>query len=192
MLEKMRASTFPAINWTLDYVQMKEGTMPRGDDRPRPSFTMKSLLCAVAHDMPTPPSLDPNTTLDRFLLLATTTSGEQQPASYLIQLMRNQNDDDEEAEAFSKRWTKRPFQYSSAISYDIAEIVIEILNTLCKIRSHDGSKQILWDPTCGSGTFLALALRKGYHVEGFDRNQRAVEGSKHNLEYMFSCFERRC
>lgn len=195
MLEKMKAlATVSATDWTLDYMQMRDNKMTGKHEQSRQLYTMKSLLCAVAHEMPSPPSLDPIQAKDRFLMVDTTISGEQQSTCYLIQRIDNvaaeaRNDDQLELESFSKRWTQRPFQYSSAINFSVADIVMEILDTLCKKRSNEHKTEstfTLWDPTCGSGTFLALALRKGYHVEGFDYNERAVGGTQHNLEFMFS------
>jgi len=44
---------------------------------------------------------------------------------------------------------------------------------------------VLHDPTCGSGTFLALAMSKGFYVEGCDSNPSAVDGTRRNLEYLY-------
>ena len=44
----------------------------------------------------------------------------------------------------------------------------------------------LLDPTCGSGTFLALAIDRGMRVEAYDCNPQCVDGSRRNMEYLFA------
>jgi hypothetical protein len=41
------------------------------------------------------------------------------------------------------------------------------------------------DPTCGSGSFLAIALELGMQVEGFDINLNCVHGTLQNLQHVF-------
>ena len=44
---------------------------------------------------------------------------------------------------------------------------------------------MLLDPTCGSGTFLALALANDFYVEGCDINPSVADGAIQNIEYLF-------
>jgi hypothetical protein len=193
-----------AIRWTLEYVRMVDATIKdvqSNSTKKRESYNMKTLLCSVAHAMPSPPALDPNSADDRFLIVDTMTSATQQTSStcYLLRYIKtpasviNNGDDRSKStlpkeSSFATKWAKRPFQYSSAINPSIGEMVIEILDTLCRHRYGDTMNEgyrILIDPTCGSGTFLALGMQKGFHVEGSDRNINAVTGTLRNLEYMY-------
>jgi hypothetical protein len=88
------------------------------------------------------------------------------------------------------KWAKRPFQYSSAISVNVAEIVMDMLLDLVQQqrqqRQDDLEKLIcLLDPTCGSGTFLAFGLANGMQVEGCDCKPKCTEGTLLNLQYLF-------
>jgi hypothetical protein len=102
--------------------------------------------------------------------------------------------------AFRQKWAGRPFPYSSAINYEIAEMAICIL--LHSRRGGGGGlgggrgnsdKSIetstapaLLDPTCGSGTFLAVAMQWGVpRVEGRDSNPACIDGTRRNLEFLF-------
>jgi len=197
MIEIMRTTLnppkFSAAKWTLDYVRMMDTTRTLSDGqrneakKTRPSYTMKSILCSVAHAMPSQPTLDPETAKDRFLILDTSSR------CYLLKCLQEnvKQTSASPKSTFSKRWSKRPFQYSSAINVAVAEMVIEILSTLCSYQASVNpgpwdAKMTLLDPTCGSGTFLALAMEKGFHVEGYDCNPSAVAGTIRNLEYMYS------
>eukprot|EP00536_Pseudo-nitzschia_multiseries_P016157 jgi/Psemu1/292398/fgenesh1_pg.1033_\ len=78
-------------------------------------------------------------------------------------------------------------------------MVVDILETLCGGGEHQtggtGGEEnasntktrlsLLLDPTCGSGTFLALALARGFRVEGRDINPSVAEGAIRNLEHVF-------
>lgn len=81
-------------------------------------------------------------------------------------------------EAFSLAWKQRPYQYSSAINPVLAEIVVDML--------YDRGVRHLWDPTCGSGTFPAFAMQRGFHtVLGTDVNPLCIEGCRYNFEHAF-------
>jgi len=172
--------------WTLDYAKMV------GANASKTTYTMKSLLCAVAHDMPTRPSLYPDLADKRFLVLDTSSrtptnaTEDTESSFYLIRHIDKRSVTDDKS-SHQIKWATRPFQYSSAINFELADIVIEILVTLCKSRNHSkDQKMVLHDPTCGSGTFLALAISKGLYVEGCDSNPSAVDGTRRNLEYLYS------
>ena len=184
--------------WTLDYVKMVGVDDPalRRKAKEKPLYTMKSLLCAVAHEMPPRPSLNPALADSRFLVVDTTTATtfamedtESDPSSSCY-LIRHINDDKRSPTTENKssqqiKWAARPFQYSSAINFEIAEMVIGILITLIDNNCRKDQSRVLFDPTCGSGTFLALAIANGFYVEGYDKNPSAVDGTRRNLEYMF-------
>jgi SAM-dependent methyltransferase len=190
--------------WTLDYVRMEATgvTITRDPNCTAQSkYTMKSLLCSVSHALPCPPALDPTLSDDRLLIVDTVKS------LYLIRTIPPSLASSRTAygsqgwkltTTFDKLWARRPFQYSSAINTAVAEIVMEILGTLSRHQYVDSTNQStgveklpvsrrrLLDPTCGSGTFLALAIANGFQVEGYDINPTCVVGSLRNLEFVFS------
>ncbi|KAG7359109.1 hypothetical protein IV203_015698 [Nitzschia inconspicua] len=199
MVESLRRSNGISLTdgWVLDYTKMachgkQDDKMQSPRPQQQPSYTMKTLLCSVAQAFPAPPCLHPDQAKDRFLILDTSTMTGN--CCYLIRIL----DDSAPIAAtqvkgqvgkdFTLKWAKRPFQYSSAINMAVAEIIIDTLHTLCQHNSaaSSDSKPSLWDPTCGSGTFLAMALERHYRVEGCDRNLNAVKGTIDNLRYMFS------
>eukprot|EP00978_Attheya_sp_CCMP212_P002739 scaffold5612_cov46-Attheya_sp.AAC.2 len=109
-------------------------------------------------------------------------------------------------QATPKQWAGRPFQYSSAMNPVAAGIVLDILVSLVvpqQQHSHDTTNQegpaengddtkspveassvTLLDPTCGSGTFLSMALERGFgRVIGQDVNEKCIDGTLQNLRY---------
>jgi SAM-dependent methyltransferase len=195
MLETMRRTQWKdtTIDWTLDYTRMvgsgKTNAEKQIDMPTKPAYTMKTLLCAVAHAMPSCPCIEPAGAKQQFLILDTAVEGKRH--YYLVNVLDDLVYDDpgQLTFEFSKTWADRPFQYSSAINSAAAEMIVDTLHALCQMANSTADtkdERTLWDPTCGSGTFLALALRRGYRVEGCDRNPNAVAGTIRNLEYMFS------
>mmetsp|Transcript_4330 Transcript_4330/g.9349 ORF Transcript_4330/g.9349 Transcript_4330/m.9349 type:complete len:504 (+) Transcript_4330:111-1622(+) len=171
--------------WNLDYIKL----MGEVASRTKPTYTMKSLLCAIAHEIPSRPSLNPSLVKNRLLIVDTASKGSNSTC-FLVRCMENlPNIEDKSPQQL--KWAQRPFQYSSAINYEVAEMAVEILITLCDNnikrigKSSKDERRILLDPTCGSGTFLALAMAKGFHVEGYDINPSVAEGAVCNLEYLF-------
>ena len=166
-------------DWNLDYIKL----VGEQKSNEKPKYTMKSLLCAVAHELPSKPALNPALAKSRLLLVDA--SAKDMDSCFLIRSI-DHLPKIESKSALQQKWAKRPFQYSSAINFEIAEMVLEILLTLCDNRSDsDGKKSVLLDPTCGSGTFLALALANDFHVEGCDINPSVAEGAIRNIEYLF-------
>jgi len=121
----------------------------------------------------------------------------------ILRVDENQNND---VHVLNK-WSKRPFQYSSAINPAVAMIVIDTIHDLIQEQREQQQHQhqhyyevkkkkdnqniklepiFMMDPTCGSGTFLAFALYKGIHVSGYDINDKCISGVKENLNYMFA------
>lgn len=175
---------FDLDGWSLDYVKLLGET----SFRKKPNYTMKSLLCAVAHEMPPRPSLTLDLAKSRFLIVDTATEG-MDSSCFLVRYIDNVSKLENKS-ILQQKWARRPFQYSSAINFEVAEMVLEILVTLCTNRSQvskpcDKNKIVLLDPTCGSGTFLALAMANGFYVEGCDINRSAAEGTIQNLKYLF-------
>lgn len=168
---------FGTDEWNLDYVKL----VGKIASNKKPTYTMKSLLCAVAHEIPSRPSLTPTRAKSQLLIVDAATEGMD--SCFLIQRIDNLQKIEGKS-SLQEKWAKRPFQYSSAINYEIAEMVLEILMTLCG-NSGDQTRRVLLDPTCGSGTFLALALANDFHVEGCDINPSIAEGAVQNLQYLF-------
>jgi predicted Fe-S protein YdhL (DUF1289 family) len=131
---------------------------------------------------------------------------------------------------FQSLWSKRPFQYSGAINIGVASIIIDMLSDALQLR-HERHQQLhtkvssmdsidntnnnmmstskkqriirILDPTCGSGTFLALALMiwSGKYITttatassndtitveatGIDSNYKCAHGTMANLRHIF-------
>ena len=173
---------FDTNGWNLNYIKF----VGEVKSIKKPMYSMKSLLCAVAHEMPSRPSLTP--ALAKSLLLIVDTVAENMNSCFLIQCINNLSKIGSKS-SLQQKWARRPFQYSSAINFEIAEMVLEILMTLCNDDSARGdsnhTKRVLLDPTCGSGTFLALALANDFYVEGCDINPSVADGAIQNIEYLF-------
>jgi len=192
---KKSSAEIDVDGWNLDYVrfvgEVTSRTRTGTGTRTKPTYTMKSLLCAVAHEIPARPVLDPSRTKTRLLIVDTTTGGPGS-SSFLVRCLDHRPRIVEKS-PLQLEWAQRPFQYSSAINYEVAEMVMELLITLCDERQQnsqtraggENATRVLLDPTCGSGTFLALAMDKGFRVEGCDINPSVAEGAIRNLERVF-------
>jgi hypothetical protein len=146
----------------MDYVRMSPITSGGkvGDRRPL-GYSLKTLLCSVAPYIRAQPALDPKEASDQLILVDTTESGIT--LGRILPHSTVKTPASQREQTFSKStWTKRPFQYSSAIHPTAAGIVVDLLLDLilCRRREpSDTSKRIrVLDPTCGSGTFLAYFL----------------------------------
>jgi tRNA G10 N-methylase Trm11 len=80
------------------------------------------------------------------------------------------------SEAVWLKHTKKPREYSTALSTRVARAVSNIA-----VPHPDGIKAI--DPCCGIGTVLVEALSMGINIEGRDINPLVVEGSKENIAH---------
>eukprot|EP00546_Thalassionema_frauenfeldii_P016229 CAMPEP_0178902206 /NCGR_PEP_ID=MMETSP0786-20121207/4476_1 /TAXON_ID=186022 /ORGANISM="Thalassionema frauenfeldii, Strain CCMP 1798" /LENGTH=189 /DNA_ID=CAMNT_0020573447 /DNA_START=725 /DNA_END=1294 /DNA_ORIENTATION=+ len=67
----------------------------------------------------------------------------------------------------------------------MAEMIMDILHDMAASQMEERRTIRLLDPTCGSGTFLALGLSRGMNVQGWDINQACVDGAIRNLELYF-------
>ena len=146
-------------------------------------YTSKSLICRVAQCIPSAAALDPKLAKTRMMLIET-------PTGIHLANRVDVNVDSPDKDPV-KRWSGRPFQYSSAINPTIASIVVDLIYGLAlqnKYHTHGVKDQPIkmLDPTCGSGTFLAFALEKsGMDVVGYDINEACVKGTRENLEFLY-------
>lgn len=181
-------------NWTLDYdiVEPLQQT-----NHPRRSFSSTMLMCALSRILPGEPMLTLSTSspemqadIVQYMIIETSSR------LYLAQKRVCDIDASEGSESdlqsrFRSSWSRRPYQYSGAINLDVAIAVVDILRDLSLIRRNSNPKLVrLLDPTCGSGTFLALAMMmwgEGYSVEvtGIDSNPKCARGTIHNLQHLF-------
>lgn len=79
-------------------------------------------------------------------------------------------------EAVWLKHTKKPREYSTALSTRVARAVSNIA-----VPHPEGVRAI--DPCCGIGTVLVEALSMGIHIEGRDINPLVTEGSRENIAY---------
>ena len=189
-------------------------------------YTKSTILQSVSQALKQPPALDPNKSKQHLLVVDTVmddgdsssnknkNNNNNDDTCFLTQVIWRHQSKDTTAntntnnmtsqEKIMENWSKRPFQYSSAINRNVAEIIMDILlsdspslppSSLHQEEKEEGQRQqqqqqqqqlTLLDPTCGSGTFLALAIgRNNMKVEGYDCNPGCVDGTKRNLEFLF-------
>ena len=200
------------LSWILDYDTFEPIMQKK-------SFSSSStmLMCAISRLLPGEPVLstaasidndDATTTIAKYIIIETAS------LLYLVQKMlphHNEVDDDHSSNAaqtattskrFKDIWSKRPFQYSGAINLDVAMVIIDTLHDILLKKSREDTtttttvlgdtKAIrILDPTCGSGTFLALPLimwrneMMNVEVVGIDSNEKCVEGTVRNLKHVY-------
>lgn len=183
--------------WVLDYVRLENaestsgmgGSITKRDD----IYTMRTLLCCVSQALPTIPALNPQQRNSTLLLVDTkTVSGKNM--LFFGRLCHGPSPPESSTTIawdpiLASRWVQRPFQYSSAINRKTAEIILDWLCDVMAMPRHrneevNDSPPLLLDPTCGSGTFLALALERGFQVVGYDINPHCVQGTRQNLVHV--------
>lgn len=168
--------------WTLRYVRMISIPSYPTVSAFGGSYTKQTLLNAVSNALPKTPAaaLDPNTEpLDRLIVVdATTATGASK--FFLLRLLQSSNNPC--SSPFRAKWSQRPFLYSSAMNPDAVELIVDAL--LCLLPSHNRSSLSLFDPCCGSGSFLVAALDRGLSVTGWDSNPTCVEGARSNLAFL--------
>jgi hypothetical protein len=165
--------------WTLDYLRF-EGRLV-SLPRVAPCYTMKTVLCSVSQAIPSLPALDPKQVTEKLLLVDTTSNSDH--ALFLGRVCHSGVGGT--LSISGGNWSLRPYQYSSAFNQKAAEIIIDWLISRVQSDSLPMSPPLLLDPTCGSGTFLALAMEQGWRVEGYDVNPYCAEGTLRNLKHMF-------
>jgi tRNA G10 N-methylase Trm11 len=166
-------------NFAIEYICM--GVMMEKD------YTSKNLICRVAQCIQAPAALSTKKSAIQLILIETPTQ---------IYLAQKEHLNIKENRV-AKRWSNRPYQYSSAINPTIALIVIDLLHDLIRRKARRDTDDVrMLDATCGSGTFLAFALDKGMNVTGNDIKDKCCEGSLRNLRYLFDdknkIVEKRC
>ncbi|GAX23630.1 hypothetical protein FisN_12Hh203 [Fistulifera solaris] len=168
--------------WTLDYLRMTSGSTTSSQSGKTKAYTKKTLCCCVAQKLAGEAALNPNQAVDKLVIVETCES------MFLVKLLHFPLDRVSTSPIYltQKKWAQRPFPYSSATNFPAAEMVINMLAHRVSSRAiNKPSKPNLLDATCGSGTFLALAMTWGMQVTGWDSNPRCVEGSQRNLQYAF-------
>lgn len=157
-------------------------------------FTTSMLLCAVSRHLSGEPVLEQNDIDDdtiSYSLLETSSK------LYLIEKIHvdNQIHDvyQENVSHFRHEWSRRPFQYSGAVNFEVAITLVDMLRRLLSKNGQDqrDNRRIrLLDPTVGSGTFLAAAAKlwnmsddqnDSLEIVGVDSNPKCSEGTSKNL-----------
>lgn len=157
----------------------------------RVSSTM--LMCAVSRLLPGEPLLESGIDANALTFLILETSEQL----YLVRRLAEKREEQPTVRHFREAWSKRPFQYSGAINIDVAIIAVDILSDILQIREatkedKNVRKTIrILDPTCGSGTFLALAAMNwgnftNIELTGVDSNPKCAQGTVSNLMNMLS------
>lgn len=167
--------------WSIGYIRLEESEIYA--KRRKPSYTKNTLLQCISQASPILPALNPNDAKQQLLVVDMAKKDE---LSCYLTVVVAQGARKSSVKSMLANWSKRPFQYSSAINPQVAEMVMDILIGLANEKNHDNGVQGLTvlDPTCGSGTFLALALERGMGVEGYDCNHQCVQGTRQNLDYL--------
>ncbi len=168
--------------WTLEYLRMTSGSATSSLSGKTKTYTQKTLCCCVAQALSGVAALNPNQAVDKLVIVDTCES------MFLVRLLHLPSDcaSTNPICLTQKRWAQRPFPYSSATNFPAAEMIINMLAHRVSSRAiKEAPQPHLLDATCGSGTFLALAMARGMQVTGWDSNSRCVEGSQRNLQYAF-------
>lgn len=145
-------------------------------------YTSKSLTYRVVQLlMPSKVALNPKEAKFELLLIDTSVG------IFLGQKRKFPRGSEDKMNHLLAKWSSRPFQYSSAVNPSIAAIVVHLIHDLIiqERKTTLNSHISMGDVTCGSGTFLALSMGCGMEVYGFDINEKCVEGTKRNLEFLF-------
>lgn len=193
-----RSSSDTALNnlkpWGISYLRMTSGSDFSRLNQRRRNITKTSLLCAVAQSIKAPVALEIAEAEVSLIVL------EADEQLYLLRVLYPESKTDlehinTETTAIGIRWRQRPFQYSSALNPIVARVLIDILYERVAVELDSNkagdnipvpSRRVLLDPTCGSGTFLAAALRRGFDkVIGWDVNSACVQGCRENLVHMY-------
>ena len=172
--------------WTIDYDVIEKLNQ---------NVSPTMLMCAMSRLLPGDPFLGNEMDFEKnnircYLIIETV------DCLYLVEKL-NQSVEEEmqiklQQSQFRETWAKRPFQYSGAINFDLAIVIMDILNDLLQLKQDLATEKIrLIDPTCGSGTFLALAIMgfsnyTNIELIGADSNPKCASGTASNLMNMFA------
>jgi hypothetical protein len=170
--------------WTLDYDIFEP---LRHDLYLKKDFTSTMLMCAASRVLPGEPSLSSIHAERNVAYIIVETSTE-------LYLVRKHNtveiDNGNITKDFRTSWSQRPFQYSGAINLDVALTILDIITDILQSRITSRTLRML-DPTCGSGTFLGLALmlwnsQVEIELTGVDSNSKCASGTVKNLMKLLS------
>ena len=171
-------------SWSLDYLQVFPVHLTTSERQPVSSHTRQSILHSVVQRLPSYPriALDPDTATTK--LWVVNIAGES--LSLLRQVWERPvtRGATLKGSCWSTLWASRPYQYSAAINFAVAEIAVDLLQTLIDDNLQRWQVPTILDPTCGSGTLLAMALDRGMNVVGCDVNPKCVEGTIANLQHL--------
>ncbi len=189
-----RSNTINLDSYALDYICMgnirrdkkvDDGSSDESQDK---IYTSKSLTYRVVQLLsPAKCTLDPQMASVELLIIDT-------PIGIFLGLKQEfKSNLKVDNDTLLKKWSSRPYQYSSAINPMTALITVDLVKYLViqqKKKSRVGMEReneriSMIDVTCGSGTFLAFALDRDMNVFGFDVNDKCVSGSNKNLEFLF-------
>ncbi|KAL3767294.1 hypothetical protein ACHAW5_001699 [Stephanodiscus triporus] len=202
-------STFGmTTSWTLEYDTFEP--LRDNEIHPGPSFSRTMLLCAASRAIPGEPSLTSFDNHSREGRCASYVIIETSERLYLAQKLSHEEEGDALHERkvplsrgfgsthavagrFRSTWARRPFQYSGAIDLDAALVIVDLLMDSLRGRIESKATIRILDPTCGSGTFLALALmawgdeesNANLEVTGIDSNPKCSRGTIQNLKHLF-------
>lgn len=181
-LSSMKTTTRNLGAWTLEYLRMKSGSR----NEKSKTYTQKTLCCCISQKLSGTAALNPCHAVDKLLVVDTCES------VFLVKLLHLPSDETSSLPSSpsiltQQKWAQRPFPYSSATNFQAAEMAMNLLSHRVALRpvNEQPTKPHLLDATCGSGTFLALAMARGMQVTGWDFNLRCVEGTQRNLQYAF-------
>jgi hypothetical protein len=180
-----------ASSWTISYDIFEPLN-------PKVSSTM--LMCAISRFLSGEPLLTYDGLSSKESDLLSYLVIETSSHIYLAEKLDQTKKDEIEKEhltntrGFSDMWSKRPFQYSGAINLDLAITIIDILKDALQLEKDISLSQRtirLIDPTCGSGTFLALTVIAwsnlvNLELTGVDSNPKCASGTTSNLMKAFS------
>jgi len=154
--------------WSLKIVKMTNKVSRKQD-----GYTKQTLACAVAQRISAPIALAPQQAKCRLILVETD--------STLVLLRETKATNMQDLAILKSSWNMRPFKYSSSMNFDAACIMVNIASHLAPSEM---AKHTLLDITCGSGTFLAMALERDMNAMGIDSNPACVEGARSNLQHV--------
>lgn len=184
--------------WVLDYDTFEP---LRNDMHPKKkAFSSTMLMCALSRLLPGEPLLNimseqKESNCATYMIIETASQ------LYFVQKIAYDADGSDTSlklqevavasvQQFRESWSRRPFQYSGAINLDAAFVIIDILRDILSKDGRNARTIRILDPTCGSGTFLSLALmvwgtQINVQAVGIDSNDKCATGTVQNLGHMY-------
>ena len=206
--QKHYSGKFINGSWSLDYCLFCSPQQKKTNNTPisSQSHTQKSLSLCIAQALDAPAALDPKQASNHLVLMETSfgfsltrilspqelffslsPSTISQPSQTKTELIQQQLDS---KQTLLQKWKNRPFQYSSAMNPNAADVIVDLLYSMVQSYSKDNNYEnkdnlTLLDPCCGCGTFLIMGRQKGMNIYGIDCKEKCVEGTMENVQYMF-------